>query len=200
MKEDIIHKFVKRYVNIDGLDRAALYRDIMTLLSGVNRDGMFDLCKYMRTWKFDNKPSAKKHHGAFRGGLMMHCLIVYMVMRRLNHDLGLGLSDDTIIIVSFGHDMCKIKQYNINRLGMITYASKYNNMHAGLSLDILKSFIKLTDEEDAMIRYHMGVFNSGEYTLDAWRDARKKFGVVQIFAYADYISTMIEEELIKKYL
>ncbi len=67
--------------------------------------------------------------------------------------------------------------------------------HSLLSLERIKKHIKLTDLEEAMIKFHMGVYGEGyEYTVADWRRATNIHKAVQVFASADMESTMMESQ------
>ena len=72
---------------------------------------------------------------------------------------------NSVILCSLLHDVCKIDEYTINMLGQarhtkIYYENKSNNnllRHGTKSIDILlKCGLKLTEEEIKTIHWHMG--------------------------------------------
>ena len=177
---------------------------ILASLKSVKREGIPQLIAWL-----DNKisndyftaPASTKYHLSFPGGLAQHHLNVYRFFKAANREFNLGLSRDSVIIVSVLHDICKCGLYlgantaykcdkDIQKLG-----------HAKHSISLIKTFIDLTDEEEAIIKYHMGTFGVFDYNdneVGEYKDldihkAIKRYASVQIFAACDMGSSKYEK-------
>lgn len=108
-------------------------------------------------------PASKGHHGAYDGGLFNHSYEVTTKLQWLTKYLGLKWSRiHSPIIVGMFHDLCKLDNYI-----KIGKDWEYNpnvilNGHGEKSVIIAQQFVKLTQEEIACIRWHMGAFDSKE--------------------------------------
>ena len=152
--------------------------EIIKLLRSTKREGIEDLIKYLDSTNFFVDPASAIHHGAFKGGLALHSLTVYRNLKKY-HDLGLfSANEDEIIISTLMHDICKANTYAIEMRNKKDESGKwisvpfYTNVktfpfgHGEKSVDILRDFIKLSDNEKLAIRYHMGAYESKE----CWND------------------------------
>jgi len=84
----------------------------------------------------------------------------------------LQINDGCIVIASLLHDLCKMGAYLPNPKGKNPY--KWNKQqpkgHAMLSLERITKYIKLSQIERMMIKYHMGVYGLNEfYGEDDWQ-------------------------------
>ncbi|NLW88355.1 MAG: hypothetical protein GXY43_01340 [Clostridiaceae bacterium] len=131
---------------------------------------------------FYTAPASTKYHLACEGGLAKHSLNVYdLLVQKVSSGL-LRLSDDTIIITTLLHDLCKVNFYvresknvkegtKINAYGkevanwvekeVWTVKDSFPVGHGEKSCYYIQSHIRLTDEEYAMIRLHMGSDRNG---------------------------------------
>jgi hypothetical protein len=153
----------------------------ITALSRVERHGADTVIAHLRETDFFSAPASTKYHSSFSGGLALHSYIVYRLLRAKNAQLRLGLSDDTVAITGLLHDICKCGTYREEtknvREGTTTnwkgqtianWVEKsvwaFNDSqplgHGEKSVFLLLRFIALTEEEIAMIRWHMGPFDN----------------------------------------
>ena len=170
------------YDDMDELMRKAelpkLKEKFIKLLKSTNREGIDELISYIESTDFFTAPASTRFHSSHEGGLLEHSLNVY---KRLNYRLknddlykNLGYNDDTIILVSTLHDICKANCYEIdfknvkNEYGewvqtpFYTFNDKWPVGHGEKSVMLIQKYIKLTDEEMLAIRYHMGAYIDGE--------------------------------------
>lgn len=87
----------------------------LNLVSGINnRDGMnlSLLIRQLNESDFFSAPANTRYNGSYEGGLVEHCLNVYVILSKLNNDLHLNLSEDSIRIVSLFHDFSKMNFYD----------------------------------------------------------------------------------------
>lgn len=153
---------------------------IIELLTQTKRAGIKKLIAYLEDGGFFESPASTKYHGCHVGGLAEHCLRVYELLTehciplKLNKVSSPGqnqllITQVSLIIVALLHDICKMGAY----LGS-EKPYKWNKAqpkgHATLSLERIKKFIILTELEELMIKYHMGVYGLNEfYGEDDWQ-------------------------------
>lgn len=171
---------------------------ITTELKKVKRAGIDDLITFIENSDFFKAPASTKYHGSYPGGLAEHSWHVFELLKEKNERYKLGLSEETIIICGLLHDACKINHYIPNgRIYKVDDASPTGG-HGEKSVFILQKYIQLTDEEAAMIRWHMNMFDPAVW-VDypngyAFKDACKKWpGVVALFT-ADYEATAFMDD------
>jgi len=146
---------------------------IIELLRSTGRDGIESLIGYLKTNGFFESPASTKFHGSYSGGLAKHSLRVYELLSDFAGKLNLGevansgqkplpIEQENIIIAALLHDVCKIGAY----IGSKT-PYKWNRGqpkgHALLSIARIKEHIELTEIEELIITYHMGVYGLNEF-------------------------------------
>ena len=82
------------------------------LLLSTKRPNIENLIAWLETTDFKEAPASTVYHNSFRGGLLAHSINVYHAM----HDFDMWLKfyelpEDSIIIASLLHDLCKIYCY-----------------------------------------------------------------------------------------
>lgn len=123
---------------------------IGNMLFNIDRVGMSKLRDYLEESDFYTIPASKRYHNTEKGGIAKHCLSVYSLF--YNHIQKLGIKDiphDSIVICSLLHDLCKITPKSIN--------------HAETSIERIQKYIKLTNIERKIIKYHMGYYYANEF-------------------------------------
>lgn len=119
---------------------------------------------------FFDAPASTKYHGSYDGGLFDHSMEMFNALRRMTENEGLIWEKTrSPFIISMLHDMCKADQYRKTEDGYAYVKQTLFTGHGEKSLMILLTApIKLTVEEAACIRYHMGAFVEkeqwGDYT------------------------------------
>jgi len=164
---------------------------VKELLNKVNRPGMDELKVWLSYNGFYEAPASARNHLNVAGGLAEHSYNVYKLFEHQNKVCLLGLSEDTVILTSILHDLCKINLYVFDGVGYKTDKVVSKQGHAKLSIKLIKNFIELSDEEENMIKYHMNLFGVrglsyiNEYSeIDLYK-AICKYPSVQIFAACD---------------
>jgi len=146
---------------------------IIELLNSTKRHGIESLIKYLINEDFFEAPASTKFHGCHKGGLAEHSLRVYELLNSYNGKFELDapsspgqkpiqIKDENIIIAGLLHDVCKIRAYT----GYEKPYKKNPNQpkgHALLSIERVKKYIVLTELEELMIKYHMGVYGLNEF-------------------------------------
>lgn len=171
------------------------------LLRSTNRAGIEDLINFLEKTDFFTAPASTKFHNSFEGGLLTHSLNVYTALKKL---VGTEWSEDTIIIVSLLHDICKINMYKVDyrnkkdetgtwvKEPYYTIDDSMPLGHGEKSVMLISEFIKLTKEELYAIRWHMGGFEPKEnhsYLAKAY----EKYPLAVYTHMADLMSTYILE-------
>lgn len=140
---------------------------IIELLTSTNRPGMDRLISWLETTDFFEAPASTKYHLHCKGGLAKHSINVY---ERLKAKVDCGLVElkpETIIITALLHDLCKANFYTMQKRNRKIdgvwkeieewgVEDKFPVGHGDKSCYLIQSFIRLTREEYAMIRLHMG--------------------------------------------
>lgn len=158
-------------------------KQIIELLQSTGRPGMDRFIEWLDSkTDFFDAPASTKYHLACRGGLAMHSLNVYQLLKSKTEQGLLNLRDDTIKITALLHDICKVNFYHREKKN-VKEGTKINNYgkevanwvekevwvvkdplpvgHGEKSCFYIQSFIRLTEEEFAMIRLHMGSDRKG---------------------------------------
>jgi putative nucleotidyltransferase with HDIG domain len=174
----------------------------LELLRSTQRKGIEELITYLETSGFFIMPASSKYHNNFEGGLMAHSLGVYDKLSEFNSQFQIGVDENSIIIAALLHDLCKINAYQRTKdgKGWTWNRSRTEDGHAVLSLVRVKQFIELTEVEEKMIQYHMGVYGlkefdeKGEYTLrnESMANAWYHHPIVKLTYFADELATFAE--------
>lgn len=176
----------------------------LELCSKVNREGISELLKWLESSDFYSCPASARFHGAYQGGLLEHSLNVYDEMTRLAKAYPeIALSEETIIITSLFHDLCKVNLYvteKRNRKNSQTGAWEsydaytFNEKlhyggHGSKSVFILQNYMKLSTEEAVAINCHMGSWDGNKDVGAAF----EQFSVAWLLHVADEAATYIRE-------
>lgn len=140
---------------------------ITELLLSTKRPGMERLVEWMCSTDFFSAPASTRYHLHCSGGLAKHSLNVYERLRAKTECRLVSISEDTLIITSLLHDLCKANFYTVQvRNRKVDGAwkevrewgveDKFPVGHGEKSCYLIQSCIRLTPEEYAMIRLHMG--------------------------------------------
>lgn len=182
------------------------YKAFKNLLLETNRPGIENLLCYLTNkTDFFTAPASTKYHGAYEGGLLVHSLNVYDALLKDPSWDGTMYKRDTIIIVALLHDICKANCYhtekrNVKENGVwvekqvYVFDDELPLGHGEKSLYLTSKFIKLSDEEAAAIRWHMGAFDNafrgGDRGLNA---AYEKYPLAVMLHMADMRATYLVE-------
>lgn len=129
------------------------------LLLSTNREGMDKVIAYLQDNDYFLIPSSLHRHHNWKGGLAQHCLGVFDRLCQTGENLPL----DSRIIVSCLHDICKARKFYFDSEGNpheLPEEQLHIPGHGKRSIKILEMLgLKLTPEEKAAIRWHMGGYN-----------------------------------------
>ncbi len=187
---------------------------IRALLESTNREGMTYLVGYLMQEGFFEEIASARGHRSHKGGLAEHSLRVWELLSNYACDLKLSTAitagqkplpfgDDSMIIAALLHDVCKVGAYVRTKAddGWTNNRNKEKG-HALLSIARIKKHIELTEIEEMMIKYHMGVYGlvefdekSGEYELRNKQMANAWYHnpIVKIMYFCDEIATLKEK-------
>lgn len=177
---------------------------IEALLGGETaRAGMCELLEWLEEAGFYTSPASSRFHGAYKGGLAHHSLNVFERLNVMVLSLGIDVPKESVIIAALLHDVCKVGAYLESDTAKSGYCfnKEQPKGHAVLSIERIKKFIELTDIEEKMIRYHMGVYGlnefearSGEYPLrgGGLANAWNHHPAVKLMYFADELATLGE--------
>jgi len=186
------------------------------LLQIVNREGTDKLIKYLEETGFFEAPASTKFHGAYDGGLCEHCInvfqqasIIYRGNSVLNPAFAHTINEESLIVASLLHDVCKAEIYNKTKKfrktpdnkweQYDTYDHDYSKFPMGHGeksvIVLLKLGYKLTDDEMLAIRWHMGAWDLSDYgeIRSNFNAAADKCPLISIIMAADSLASRIIE-------
>lgn len=143
------------------------------LKTNLRGDGKEDLLYYLeKGTDFFTAPSSTVFHSSEEGGLAVHSLHVYELLKEKNERYGLEISPASVAICGLLHDVCKTNYYAREKKWrkidgkwveeeVWVVDDKFPVGHGEKSVAILQRFIKLTDDEIIAIRWHMAAFDAG---------------------------------------
>ena len=166
-------------------------KEFLGLLSLVKRDGINLFIEALKQSDFFTAPASTRFHGSYEGGLVEHSLNVYKLFFDKVKSFQLDLPEESIILCSLLHDVCKIGLYKKAGNSYIYDKDVIKLGHAKRSLARISRYIELTPREENIIRYHMGFFATEvlpyaqEYHSKEYMDAQNKDPAVMLFHHAD---------------
>lgn len=143
---------------------------------------------------FFTAPASTRFHGNYEGGLYDHSRAVAYYLDDLTKRLELEWErPESPYIVGMYHDLCKCESYVFD---IETDRYTYNPDiiipgHGEKSVIMLSRYMKLTDEEIACIRWHMGAFEKDPKMWDYYGRAIETFPNVLYTHTADMIASRI---------
>lgn len=151
---------------------------IKKLLLSVKREGIKELVKWLETTDYFTAPASTRFHEARKNGLLNHCWNVYTLLKEKNKRFNLKIPEESVIITGLLHDLCKVNVYKDkklknNKASAIPYELKEDLPigHSTKSIFIINKFMKLTEQEALMIRWHM---SWSDYEFKKHIDAAKE--------------------------
>lgn len=113
------------------------------------------ITKWLELEGYYEAPASAAHHNSFKGGLCVHSLSVYHCLQT-NFPL---MNSEDLIVAGLLHDVCKCGLYKFNpKTGAYTKDPDIKG-HGGRSVELLKPLIDLSTEQEAAIRWHMGLWD-----------------------------------------
>lgn len=175
----------------------------LELCGRVKRDGMDGLIKYLSESDFFYCPASSRFHGSHPGGLLEHSLNVYDELKRLIAAYPeVDVSEESIIITTLFHDLCKVNMYVPEKRNRKNAAGQWESYdaytinekfhyggHGSKSVFILQNYIRLTAEEATAIHCHMGAWDGNKDVGAAF----EQFKLAWLVHVADESATYIKE-------
>lgn len=181
---------------------------IIKALLETNREGMHELVEFLRNSDYFTAPASTKYHSNFASGLVFHSLNVMGLIKEQNIRFNLGLTEESIIITGLLHDFCKIGVYNKDKVQWAKdkrnawksyndyqYEDEFPLGHGEKSVIMIQKYIKLTDVEIMMIRWHMGASELNTDIRNMY-SAMKKYPQILALQVADQQSTTFLEKIL----
>ncbi len=189
---------------------------VETALQQASREGLDRLVNYLASTDYYTAPASTRFHGNYEGALAEHSLNVAALLLRKNEQLGLGLPKGTCILAGLCHDLCKVnfyvqdyknqKVYKENgtkfdakgrfdweTVPTYTISDNFPCGHGEKSVIMLQNFLRLTQEEILLIRWHMGPFAAAnEYDFNTATDFKPE--IVAMFTADMEASALFEEK------
>lgn len=191
------------------------YNKFIDLLkTNVTRDGIDGLIKWIESSDMKIAPASTKYHCGYAGGLIEHSLNVYDRLKRLvSMQFGeqCPYSEETLSLVALLHDISKVNLYEIsyrnvkddegNWTKVPFYQTKDSKdrfvygSHAMNSVYIIRTFIKLSYQEELAVLYHMGGFDYTEDSISVKNisEAFSKSPLALLLHQADMQATYLDE-------
>jgi hypothetical protein len=184
---------------------------VIEKLRETGREGIEDLIKFLEDSDFFTAPASTRYHGAYTGGLVEHSVNVYDTMLALDKMLFEEYSvpkcdANSLILVSLLHDVTKIGTYKLEQKWRKDANGKWESYtgyskkadfemgHAAKSVFLIQQYIKLTPEEAQAIFWHMGAYDTSEYTsYNGMGEAFTKNSMAYKLHTADMMATYIVE-------
>ncbi len=176
----------------------------ISLCGNINRSGVGDLLQWLEDNDFYTAPASSRFHGAYAGGLLDHSLNVYDELKRLLTAYPeIEVSEESVIICSLFHDLCKVNFYATERRNRKNSSGQWESYdayvvkqkfnfggHGSKSVYLIQHFMKLSPEEAVAINCHMSAFS------DDWKQiggAFEQFPFAWLLSVADQSATYIKE-------
>lgn len=173
----------------------------LQLLKSVLKPTEFDpLALWLEDSDFFTAPASTKFHSSKEGGLLEHSLLVYELLEEKNRRYNIELTDKEVVVAGLLHDVCKINFYHKEKRWRKVdgkwedyypwvVGDKEPLGHGEKSVILLQKYLKLTEQEIYMIRWHMGPISSltGSSGIPlAYYEAVKKYPAIVAMFTADY--------------
>lgn len=194
-----------------------LKQQFIDKLLSTGREGMDNVIKWLDYYGFFEAPASTKFHLNVKGGLMEHswnvcntALMLREQMIRMKPELAAQLPEESVVIASLLHDVCKSNIYKEallnrkNEQGVWEKVPGYDVDYSGLPLGhgeksvimILTFGLRLTKDEMLAIRWHMTAwelaFQSAEQKSNLQK-AREIAPLCTIIQAADGLATSLLE-------
>ena len=138
------------------MQEEAIKDKIITLLRSTCRENIERVIDYFERNNFFEAPASANNQNNVQGGLATHSLAVYEEAIKLNKEA--KLPENSVIICSLLHDICKADQYIISNGKPTRIIENIKKGHGKRSMYILKRGCKLplNYDEEMAIWWHIG--------------------------------------------
>lgn len=197
-------------MEINDLEIQNLKNKFIELLKSTKREGIENLIDFIEKTDFFKAPASTRFHGSYKGGLLVHSLNVYeclleQVNTKMFIDKKTNINEDSIIICSLLHDLCKACFYAEDTRNVkdkvtgqwhtepyYTVDDKIPYGHGEKSVMMIEEFIKLKPVERYSIRWHMG-FTEPKELYNTIGNAYEKYPFALALHIADLEATYLKE-------
>ena len=176
----------------------------LSLCKQVDRQGIDELLQWLEDNQFFNGPASTRFHGSYAGGLLEHSLNVYSELKRLLSIYPeISVSEESVIITSLFHDLCKVNLYAVEKRNRKNEAGQWESYdaysikeklcyggHGSKSVFIIQNFMNLTPEEAVSINCHMASWDGNKDVGNAF----EQFPLAWLVHVADEAATFIVEK------
>lgn len=191
--------------------------EFVELLRSTQREGVEEVIAELESMGFFTAPASSNHHLNTEGGLVQHslntchvALKIWEGMKLLDESVKHEVSQESVIIASLLHDVCKSDIYfrsvkkRKNAIGgwedCEGYKVSYKNFPMGHGeksvILLICSGLEMTDAEMLAIRWHMGAWGINMNSFEDQRcydTSRKLYPLVSIIQAADGLAASILE-------
>ncbi|MBQ9236736.1 MAG: HD domain-containing protein [Prevotella sp.] len=183
-------------------DRKRLFCQLLKSTKRKNVDAV--ITEIERLGFFDALGSSTEHN-AIPGGLLIHSLNVYHVATKIAQDMhqlqpDFSILEDSLIIVSLLHDICKAPRYLNAKCIDGKYQKNYSHLPVGHGeksvIMLLRLGFELTDDEIIAIRWHMAPWQltlTNTEMVEDFRHAELTCPLLPILQSADRLAAKIME-------
>jgi len=173
----------------------------------IQRPGKSELMKFLKESDFFKAPASTRFHDSSESGLARHSWGVYQILKEKVQRFQLGTSDETVLVCGLFHDLCKVNFYESStkwakdRFGNWIQVPiwKVNDSlplgHGEKSVIILQNFIRLTEEEQCVIRWHLIIDPGLSFNYPSgypFHSALERFPLLTLLITSDLEQTMKE--------
>ena len=187
------------------MDLKEMKGNFCRLLRSTGRQNVGSVIAELERLGFFEAPASRKDHNSFPGGLLLHAMNVYRVALEIAHDMrclnpDLEIIDDSLIIASLLHDICKAPRYLQSTQKNGEWEKSYEHLPVGHGeksvIMLLRLGFEMTDEEILAIRWHMGpwqiALHNEEMTED-YNHAVRSCALLSVVEAADKLAAQILE-------
>lgn len=190
-QRELISRFLQYLEIPGGVEQVELRTIVETALLRTGKEGVDKLIKYLATSDFYTAPASTRFHGNYAGALAEHSINVAALFLEKNRQLQLGFPDSTCLLAALCHDLCKVNFYAVEYKNQKVYDERGSKSdakgrfdwqtvpcfvvedsfpcgHGEKSVIMLQNFLRLTQDEILLIRWHMGPFAAAnEYDFNS---------------------------------
>ena len=171
-----------------------------------NQDALLEkACKsleWLHTTDFFDAPASSMYHESYPHGLLEHTIkVIVNICSLLQVRKFSTVSLSSAVIVAATHDWCKIGNYeqymkNVkNDKGAWEQVAAYRRIgephplgHGVLSMFYASRFFRLSVEESAALRWHMGAWRVCKDELNELQSSNERYPLVHLLQFADQLS------------
>lgn len=198
-QESLIAEYEKRII---GVTFVRAYRNDLSPDESAMRPGQ-KCIEWLESTDFFSAPGSTQYHDSEPAGLLKHSLRVFNHIIKLKYyPAFLSVLLDECVYIALCHDWCKIGLYELYMRNVKNEntgkweqvpAYRYNQKgiplgHGVSSMFLAEKFFRLTPEEAAAIRWHMGSWNVAPNEMNELQLSNEKYPLAHLIQFADCLS------------